>query len=110
VENLNHQEYYYRLYNHILSRSKRVPVDRALSFDMFKNMLYTASEKIIDIDEKVRKDMGAIENTGFYFVPDEATEEEAAAIIEDVKNRKSEAAKKLKQKPKTEEEEAAEAE
>ena len=58
-------EYFQKLYHHLLSRSKRMPVDRALSFDVFKDLLFSASDKIVDIDEKVRKDMNIIENTGF---------------------------------------------
>ena len=65
-------------------------------------------EEVIDIDEKVRKDLGCVENLGFEEIPEEQTEEEAAALIEDMKNKKAEAAKKTKAKPKTDEEEAEE--
>ena len=71
-------------------------------------MALNLSEDVIEADEKVRKDIGAIENQGFKPVPEEQTEEEAAAIFEEIKIKKEELAKKTKAKPKTEEEEAEE--
>jgi len=46
-----------------------------------------------------------IENLGFEIIPEEQTEEEAAAILDERNLKKAEAAKKSKAKPKTEEEE-----
>jgi hypothetical protein len=71
-------------------------------------MVFNLSEDVIEADEKVRKDIGAIESLGFKPVPEEQTEEEEAAIRDEIKLKKDEAAKKSKAKPKTEEEEAEE--
>jgi len=69
-------------------------------------MVLNFSEDIIDVDERARKELAMVENMGFEVVPEEQTEEEAAAISEDLKNKKAEAAKRNKQKVKTDEEEA----
>lgn len=58
----------------------------------------------------MRRDLQLTENLGFEIVAEEQTQEEADAALEDLKSKKAEAAKKLKQKPKTEEEETAELE
>jgi len=63
---------------------------------------------MVDVDERCRKENGMIENLGFEAVPEEQTQEEAEALIEEMKVKKAEAAKKSKAKPKTEEEEAEE--
>lgn len=73
-------------------------------------MVLNYSEDVIEVDEKVRRDLQLTENLGFEIVAEEQTQEEADAAIEELKSKKAEAAKKLKQKPKTEEEEAAEVE
>ena len=73
-------------------------------------MVLNFAEDVIDFDEKARKDIGMVENMGFEIVPEEQTEEEAAALLEELKNKKAEAAKKNKQKVKTDEEEAADLE
>ena len=95
-------------YVEIYYRAKKVPVDRAQSFEIFRTMILNLSEDVIDSDEKIRREIGAVENLGFEPVPEEQTEEEAAAILEELRNKKAEAAKKSKAKPKTEEEEAEE--
>lgn len=102
-------EYFQNTYNNLVSRAKRTPIEKAVSYGLFKEMLGNALEEVVDIDDKVRRDMNIVENVGFQVPPDEATEEEIAALQEDIKNRKIEAAKKLKSKPKTEEEDAADA-
>lgn len=97
-------------YVNLFYKAKKVPVSRAQSFDIFKNVVLKTVDEVIDTDEKVRKDLGAMENLGFEEVPEEQTEEEAAAALAELQNRKAEALKKTKAKPKTEEEEAAELE
>ena len=71
-------------------------------------MVLNFCEDTVDVDDKVRKDLGVLENLGFEEIPEEQTEEDAAAALEELKNKKAEAAKKSKQKPKTDEEEEAE--
>lgn len=71
-------------------------------------MVQNFAEDMVDVDERCRKENGMIENLGFEAVPEEQTQEEAEALIEEMKVKKAEAAKKSKAKPKTEEEEAEE--
>jgi hypothetical protein len=87
-----------------------MPIEKALSYDIFKALVLNFAEDTIDVDEKVRKELGMVENLGFQPVPEEQTEEEAAALLEELNLKKADAAKKTKQKPKTEEEEAADLE
>lgn len=103
---LNLQNNYIKLHY----RAKKRPIEKCLSYDIFKAMVQNLAEDTVDIDERVRKEIGTVENLGFEPVPEEQTEEEAAAIAEDLKQRKAESLKKSKQKPKTEEEEAQELE
>ena len=69
---------------------------KAKSYDIFRAMVLNFSEDVIDVDERARKELGLVENMGFEVVPEEQTEEEAAAIAEELKNRKAEAAKRNK--------------
>ena len=71
-------------------------------------MVQNYCEDIVDIDDKSRKEHGMLDNQGFEPVPEEQTQEEADAILEEMRAKKAEAAKKSKAKPKTEEEEAEE--
>ena len=100
------QESLQKKYVDIFYKAKKVPVTKAKSYDIFRAMVLNFTEDIIDIDERARKELGIVENMGFEVVPEEQTEEEAAAISEDLKNKKAEAAKRNKQKVKTDEEEA----
>lgn len=56
--------------------AKKLPVDRAQSFSIFRAMIANYSEEVVEIDEKVRADLGIIEHVGFEPIPDEETEEE----------------------------------
>jgi hypothetical protein len=76
-----------------------------MSYDIFKAMMQNFAEDLVDVDEKCRKDAGMMENLGFEIVPENQTQEEKEAAIEEMNNRKAEALKKSKAKPKTPEEE-----
>jgi hypothetical protein len=110
VQNPYTQESLQRKYVENFYKSKKVPTSRAQSYDIFRALVLNYSEDVIDVDEKVRRDLALTENLGFEIVPEEQTQEEADAALEELRSKKAEAAKKLKQKPKTEEEEAAELE
>lgn len=98
------QKRYIDLFYH----AKKLPVDRAQSFDIFKAMVTKFAVDVVEADEKARQEIGMVENFGFEIVPEDQTEEQAAELLEEIKNKKAEALKKSKQKPKTEEEEEAE--
>lgn len=104
------QESLQRKYVDIFYKAKKVPVTKAKSYKIFRALVQNFSEDVIEVDERARKELGVVENMGFEVVPEEQTEEEAAAIAEELKNRKAEAAKRNKQKVKTDEEEAADME
>ena len=61
-----------------------MPIEKALSYDIFKALVLNFAEDTIDVDEKVRKELGMVENLGFQPVPEEQTEEEAAALLEEL--------------------------
>jgi hypothetical protein len=102
------REYFERMYNNLFSRARRTPIEMANSFSVIAEMLTKSALDIVDMDEKVRKELNIPELSAFIFPANEQTEEELTAIKEELKNKKLEAAKKLKIKPKTEEEEALE--
>lgn len=38
--------------------SKKIPVDRASSFDIFKALIQNFSEEVVEVDEKTRTELG----------------------------------------------------
>ena len=54
-----------------LYKAKKVPVEKAQSYDIFRAMVLNFGEDVIDFDEKARKDIGMVENMGFEIVPEE---------------------------------------
>ena len=54
-----------------LYKAKKVPVEKAQSYDIFRAMVLNFAEDVIDFDEKARKDIGMVENMGFEIVPEE---------------------------------------
>jgi hypothetical protein len=42
-----------------------MPIEKALSYDIFKALVLNFAEDTIDVDEKVRKELGMVENLGF---------------------------------------------
>ena len=110
VQNPYTQESLQQRYVHLFYQAKKLPVDRAQSFDIFKAMIKNFAEDVVEFDEKARQEIGMIENLGFEAVPEDQTEEQAAEYLEELKLKKAEALKKSKQKPKTDEEESAETE
>lgn len=59
-------------------------------------MIVSTVLSVVDHDEKVRQEIGMVENMGFEPVPEEQTEEQAAEILEELKLKKAEALKKSK--------------
>ena len=54
-----------------LYKAKKVPVEKAQSYDIFRAMVRNFGEDVIDFDEKARRDIGMLENMGFEIVPEE---------------------------------------
>jgi hypothetical protein len=108
IQNPYTQQSLQKRYIELFYEAKKLPVDRAQSFDIFRAMILTSVVDVVDHDEKARQEIGMVENFGFEPVPEDQTEEQAAEALEELKLKKAEALKRSKQKPKTEEEEAAE--
>ena len=89
----------------LLSLAKRVPVDRAQSYAVFRKQLLDLSEQAIDFEAKGREELQMIENYGFIVPHENITEEEIKKIEDDKKAKKAEWIKKTKKKAKTEDEE-----
>lgn len=92
------------------SKARKVPIDRAMSYQVFKKMLLDLSESAVDLEAKVRDELQMIEPANWVAPHEGQTEEEVKKLAEEQKARKAEWLKKTKRKPKTEEEENAEAE
>lgn len=58
-------------------KAKKTPVAKALSYDIFRAFVQNFSEDIVEVDERVRKELAMPENPGFEAVPEERTQEEA---------------------------------
>jgi hypothetical protein len=52
-------------------RAKKTPIESSISYDIFKAMVQNFTEDIVEIDERIRKETGMIENLGFEPVPEE---------------------------------------
>lgn len=55
----------------MLYRAKKVPVEKAQSYDIFRAMVLNFSEDVVDVDERARKELLMVENFGFEMVPEE---------------------------------------
>lgn len=96
IQNPYTQESLQKRYVELFYQAKKLPVDRAQSFDIFRAMIKNFAEDVIDFDEKARQEIGMIENFGFEAVPEDQTEEQAAEYLEELKLKKAEALKRTK--------------
>jgi hypothetical protein len=97
-------------YMKILSQARKVPIDRAQSYGVFKQLLAGLSEMTAEFEQRARDELQTIVNPGFL-VPHEAmTPEEAKKLEDERKLKKADWYKATKKKPKTDDEELQEAE
>ena len=76
--------------------AKKLPTERALSYQTFKKFVRNTVEEAIEIIDKSRKEVGMPESLGFDPVPEEETEEQTAEKAQQAANLKAELAKKNK--------------
>ena len=93
----------------LLYYAKRRPLDRSIAFDTLKDVVLRWCDHAPEIDDRAREEIGIVEHV-FEYVTDEMTEEEIEKMKEEKLNRKNEWLRRTKRKPKTEEEEAKDAE
>lgn len=58
-------------YVNLFYQAKKLPVGKAKSYDIFKNMIKKSVDEVIEADEKIRQELGMTENLGFEPVPEE---------------------------------------
>ena len=92
----------------LVAKARKTPNDRAHSFNVIKDMVGRICEQAVDIETKVRDELGGMPIETFRVPPEDETEEQRQEWIKGEALKKAEALKKLKKKPKTEEEEAQE--
>ena len=97
-------------YMRVLAESRRVPVDRAQSYSVFRQALLGLSEMTIDFEQRARDELQSIANPGFIVPAEGATHEELKKIEDERKAKKADWYKATKKKPKTDDEEAQEVE
>lgn len=94
----------------ILSQARKVPTDRAQSYSVFKQLLLSLSESVIDYEQRARDELQTIANPGFVVPHEGMTAEEAKKAEDERKLKKADWYKATKKKPKTDDEEVQEAE
>ncbi len=86
-----------------MNYAKRIPPERALSWDSMREAVLRFADEIPALDETVREEVGIPPNN-FEFETEEMTEEEKTELKEKIETDVQEWMKKNKKKPKTEEE------
>ena len=92
------------------AKARKVPVDRAMSYQVFKKTLLELSESVVELETRGREELQMIEPANFAVPHEGQTEEEVKKLLEEQKARKADWLKRTKRKPKTEEEELVEME
>lgn len=110
VENIYTRTMFKEKYMKVLSQARKVPIDRAQSFPVFKKLLISLSETTVDLEQKARDELQTIANPGFVVPHDGITQEEIKKLEDERKAKKADWYKATKKKPKTDDEEQQEAE
>ncbi len=97
-------------YIKLVAKARKTPNERAHSFEVIRKMVGNLAVKLVEHETKVREEMGAAAIEIFRVPPEEETEEQRLELIKQAKLAQQESLKKLKKKPKTDEEEAKELE
>jgi len=90
----------------LVSKARKTPNDRAHSFNVVREMVGRLSEQAVEIETKIRDELGGAPIETFRVPPEDETEEQRQEWLKAEAVKKAESLKKLKKKPKTEEEEA----
>lgn len=94
----------------LVSKARKTPNERAHSFGVIRQMIGRLADTLIDQETKIREEIGAFPIEVFRVPPEDETEEQRTEYLKTASIAKQETLKKLKKKPKTEEEEAKELE
>lgn len=94
-------------YNSLLARAKKTPNDRAHSFGVIKNAMWSVVSTMAQQDAIIREEMALAPIEYLRIPPEDESDEQRADFKKKEKERISEALKKAKKKPKTDEEDAA---
>jgi hypothetical protein len=93
-------------YVRLLYNAKKVPTDRAISYNVFKQMLKDLCDTTVECEVKAREELLMPENFGFEVPHEGQTEEERQKLRDEKKAKVTDWLKKNKKKPKTEDEDA----
>ena len=94
----------------LVSKARKTPDERANSFGVIRRMVGRLADTLIDQETKVREEIGAFPIDTFRVPAEDETEEQRTEMLKSASLIKQESLKKMKKKPKTEEEEAKELE
>ena len=92
-------------YVSLINRSKKIPNNRAHSYNVIRNMVQNLAKGLVDQENFVREELSLTPIEVFRVPADDETEEQRAEFKKKEIERKNEALKKSKKKPKTEDEE-----
>ena len=90
----------------LVSKARKTPNERAHSFGVIRSMVGRLADCLIDQETRVREEVGAYPIETFRVPPEDETDEQKTEYFKSINLAKQETLKKLKKKPKTEEEEA----
>jgi hypothetical protein len=89
----------------LTANARKTPVQRAHSFNVFREMLTELTGKCVDADTRIREEMTMTLRDDYEVPSDDLTEEEMEALYAQKQLRRAENIKKNKKKPKSDEEE-----
>ena len=75
ISNLYTRESLLKRYVDLFYAAKKLPTERALSYQTFKKFIKSTVEEVNEIIDKSRKEVGMQESLGFDAIPEEETEE-----------------------------------
>ena len=97
-------------YIKLVAKARKTPNARAHSFGVIRQMVGRLAETLVENETSIREELGAQQIEQFRIPPEDETEEQRQEYIKQMTLQKAESMKKLKKKPKTEEEEVKEQE
>ena len=95
-------------YIKLVAKARKTPNARAHSFNVIRQMVGRLAETLVENETTIREELGASQIELFRVPPEDETEEQRQEYIKQMTLQKAESMKKLKKKPKTEEEEVKE--
>ena len=106
IQNVMTKQMMLERYIKLVAKARKTPNERAHSFNVIHKMVGRLAETLVEQETKIREEIGAAPIEHFRIPPEDETDEQRLELFKQANLAKQESNKKLKKKPKTEEEEA----